>query len=92
MTRSINEVDLSKMPMFLSNVFFDREADGNENAIIPFGKKSRPAKRGCDEPGETTPTPRLEADPGDLHAARCPHGRPDPRPTAPLPMARPNPR
>lgn len=55
-------------------------------------RRADPRKRGCDEPGETTATPRLEADPGDLHAARCPHGRPDPRPTAPLPMARPNPR
>lgn len=33
--------------------------------------------------------PRSRPSPVDLHAARCPHGRPDPRPTAPLPMARP---
>ena len=60
--------------------------------ISHISPTNRPAKRGCDEPGETTATPRLEADSGDSHAARCPHGRPDPRPTAPLPMARPNPR
>ncbi|MBP3885993.1 MAG: hypothetical protein J6D54_13790, partial [Olsenella sp.] len=32
---------------------------------------------------KTRHMPRLEADPGELQAARCPHGLPDPRPTTP---------
>lgn len=35
----INEIDLSKMRVFLSDVLFDREADGNKNVTIPFGKQ-----------------------------------------------------
>ena len=35
----INEVDLSKMRVFLSDVLFDRETDGNKNVTIPFGKQ-----------------------------------------------------
>lgn len=34
----INEIDLSKMRAFLSDVLFDREQDGNKNVTIPFGK------------------------------------------------------
>lgn len=34
----INEIDLSKMRVFLSDVMFDRETDGNKNITIPFGK------------------------------------------------------
>ncbi|MBQ9316375.1 MAG: hypothetical protein IJ203_06080 [Atopobiaceae bacterium] len=35
----INEIDLSKMHVFLSDVLFDRETDGNKNVTIPFGKQ-----------------------------------------------------
>ncbi|WP_234966774.1 hypothetical protein [Olsenella urininfantis] len=35
----INEIDLSKMRVFLSDVLFDRETDGNKNVTIPFGKQ-----------------------------------------------------
>ncbi len=35
----INEIDLSKMRVFLSDVLFDREQDGNKNVTIPFGKQ-----------------------------------------------------
>lgn len=36
----INEIDLSKMRVFLSDVLFDREQDGNKNVTIPFGKQA----------------------------------------------------
>ena len=50
-------------------------------------------QRGCEaEARRHGRRPRSRPSPVDSHAARCPHGRPDPRPTAPLPMARPNPR
>lgn len=35
----IKEIDFSKMRMFLSDVLFDGESDGNKNATIPFGKQ-----------------------------------------------------
>lgn len=35
----INEIDLSKMRVFLSDVLFDREQDGSKNVTIPFGKQ-----------------------------------------------------
>lgn len=35
----INEIDLSTMRVFLSDVLFDREQDGNKNVTIPFGKQ-----------------------------------------------------
>ncbi|NHM16636.1 hypothetical protein GMI69_08210 [Eggerthellaceae bacterium zg-887] len=35
----INEIDLSKMRVFLSDVLFDREQNGNKNVTIPFGKQ-----------------------------------------------------
>lgn len=35
----INEIDLSKMRVFLSDVLFDREQDGNKSVTIPFGKQ-----------------------------------------------------
>lgn len=35
----VNEVDLSKIRVFLSDVLFDRETDGNKNVTIPFGKQ-----------------------------------------------------
>lgn len=35
----INEVDVSKMRVFLSDVLFDREQDGNKSITIPFGKQ-----------------------------------------------------
>ena len=35
----INEIDLSKMRVFLSDVLFDREQDGNKNVTIQFGKQ-----------------------------------------------------
>ena len=35
----INEIDLSKMRVFLSDVLFDRETDGNRSVTIPFGKQ-----------------------------------------------------
>ena len=35
----INEIDLSKMRVFLSDVMFDRETDGNKSVTIPFGKQ-----------------------------------------------------
>jgi hypothetical protein len=35
----VNEIDLSKMRVFLSDVLFDREQDGNKNVTIPFGKQ-----------------------------------------------------
>jgi len=35
----INEIDLSKMGVFLSDVLFDRKQDGNKNVTIPFGKQ-----------------------------------------------------
>ncbi|MDO4807925.1 MAG: hypothetical protein Q4A07_11855 [Coriobacteriales bacterium] len=35
----INEIDLSKMRVFLSDVLFDREQDGNRNVTIPFSKQ-----------------------------------------------------
>lgn len=34
----INEVDVSKMRVFLSDVLFDRKTDGNRDITIPFGK------------------------------------------------------
>ena len=34
----INEIDLSKMRVFLSDVMFDHESDGNKSVTIPFGK------------------------------------------------------
>ncbi len=34
----INEVDLAKMRVFLSDVMFDREKDGKRSVPIPFGK------------------------------------------------------
>ena len=36
----INEIDLSKMRVFLSDVLFDRETDGNKNVTIPFGSRT----------------------------------------------------
>lgn len=38
-TLLFNEIDLSKMRVFLSDVLFDREQDGNKNVTIPFGKQ-----------------------------------------------------
>lgn len=35
----VNEVDLSKMRVFLSDVRFDRERDGSKDVAIPFGKR-----------------------------------------------------
>ncbi|MBP3885670.1 MAG: hypothetical protein J6D54_12160, partial [Olsenella sp.] len=35
----INEVDLSKMRVFLSDVLFDRSTEGNKTVTIPFGKQ-----------------------------------------------------
>lgn len=35
----INEIDVSKMRVFLSDVLFDREQDGNKSITIPFGKQ-----------------------------------------------------
>ena len=35
----VNEVDLSKMRVFLSDVLFDRSTDGNKTVTIPFGKQ-----------------------------------------------------
>lgn len=35
----INKFDLSKMRVFLTDVLFDREQDGNKNATIPFDKQ-----------------------------------------------------
>ena len=35
----VNEVDVSKMRVFLSDVLFDRESDGNKDITIPFGKQ-----------------------------------------------------
>jgi hypothetical protein len=35
----INEVDVSKMRVFLSDVLFDRETDGNRDITIPFGRQ-----------------------------------------------------
>lgn len=35
----INEIDLSKMRVFLSDVLFDRESDGKRSVTIPFGKQ-----------------------------------------------------
>lgn len=35
----VNEVDLSKMRVFLSDVLFDRERDGSKDVAIPFGKR-----------------------------------------------------
>lgn len=52
-------------------------------ASVEPDAKTRPAKRGWAEPGETVAMSRPEADPVDVHAARCPHGLPDPRHTAP---------
>lgn len=34
----VNEVDVSKMRIFLSDVMFDREREGNKTVAIPFGK------------------------------------------------------
>lgn len=34
----INEVDVSKMHVFLSDVMFDHDRDGGKNTPIPFGK------------------------------------------------------
>jgi hypothetical protein len=34
----INEIDLSKMRVFLSDVLFDRETNGDKSVTIPFGK------------------------------------------------------
>ena len=35
----INEIDLSKMRVFLSDVLFDRSTEGNKTITIPFGKQ-----------------------------------------------------
>ena len=35
----VNEVDLSKMRVFLSDVLFDRSTDGNKTVTIPFGRQ-----------------------------------------------------
>ena len=35
----MNEISLSKMRVFLSDVLFDRETDGNKSITIPFGKQ-----------------------------------------------------
>ncbi len=35
----INEVDVSKMRVFLSDVLFDREKSGDKTISIPFGKQ-----------------------------------------------------
>jgi len=35
----INEVDVSKMRVFLSDVLFDRESDGSSSDTIPFGRQ-----------------------------------------------------
>ena len=35
----INEVDVSKMRVFLSDVMFDRERDGKKRVAIPFGRQ-----------------------------------------------------
>lgn len=35
----INEIDVSKMRVFLSDVLFDREQGGNKSITIPFGKQ-----------------------------------------------------
>lgn len=35
----INEIDVSKMCMFLSDVLFDREKTGDKAIPIPFGKQ-----------------------------------------------------
>lgn len=35
----INEIDVSKMRVFLSDVLFDREQDGNKSITIPLGKQ-----------------------------------------------------
>ena len=35
----INEVDVSKMRVFLSDVLFDREKSGDKSISIPFGKQ-----------------------------------------------------
>lgn len=54
---------------------------------------NRPAKRGCEaEARRHGRRPRPRPSPADSHVARRPHGRPDPRLTAPLPMARFKPR
>ena len=36
---TINEVDVSKMRVFLSDVLFDKERDGKKRVSIPFGKQ-----------------------------------------------------
>ena len=35
----VNEIDLSKMRVFLSDVLFDRSTDGNKTVTIPFGRQ-----------------------------------------------------
>ena len=35
----VNEVDVSKMRVFLSDVLFDREKNGNKTITIPFGRQ-----------------------------------------------------
>lgn len=35
----INEIDVSKMRVFLSDVLFDHEQDGDKSTTIPFGKR-----------------------------------------------------
>lgn len=41
----VNEVDLSKMRVFLSDVLFDRSTDGNKTVAIPFGRQDCPVFR-----------------------------------------------
>ena len=69
---------------------------GRERGRRPWlsaARRTDPRQRGCEtEARRHGRRPRSRPSPVDSHAARCPHGRPDPRPTAPLPMARPNPR
>ena len=38
---ALNEIGISKMRVFLSDVLFDRETDGNKSVAIPFGKQDR---------------------------------------------------
>ena len=58
------------------------EAQRTRQIFLSPPRRADPRQRGSDEPGETTATPRLEADPGDLHVARCLGDLPDSRRTA----------
>ena len=73
----INEVDVSKMRVFLSDVLFDREKTGDKAISIPFGKQDCKLPKGDVDRGHD---PGVRACAAHLFAKRgIPHSSPDAR-------------